>query len=602
MPIRVLPDQLINQIAAGEVIERPSAVVKELVENSLDAGAKQIAIDVEKGGTRFIKVTDDGTGIPKDELPLALNRHATSKIKSLDDLTAIHSLGFRGEALPSIASVSDFTIKSRHDSEPHAFTMRVEQGAITPCKPSSLQKGTRIEVRDLFFSVPARRKFLRTEKTESNHIEQRIKNLALSHPQVAFELQINGKPSLQWKAANDQEDHQRRTRDVCGQAFIDNAYYINHSALNLSLSGWIASPSFSRSQADLQYFFINRRMIRDKVVVHALKQAYSDVLFHDRHPAYVLFLEMEPAALDVNVHPCKYEVRFRDSRQIHQFIHRVIHDALANISPATTPDVIVPISAGYMDTQNSRQVDMVHRLPSTNYSPTRQDNIRFGVHENCLSYAQLMTSETPVVKNQQSSDDQEIPPLGFAIAQLHGIYILAENKTGLILVDMHAAHERITYEHLKRSWNEKNALTAQPLLVPMAVTVSQQQAELCSMHKDVFSDLGFEIDQTGPESITLRQIPTLLARADVPQLIQDVIADLSEIGHSNRLLEHINKVLSSMACHGSIRANRQLSLQEMNTLLRDMENTERSGQCNHGRPTYISFSIAELDKLFLRGR
>jgi DNA mismatch repair protein MutL len=607
MGIKILPDQLINQIAAGEVIERPSAVAKELIENSLDASSTKIKIDVEGGGIRLIRVTDDGTGIPAEQLRVALHRHATSKIHNLDDLGEIASLGFRGEALPSIASVSKLTLTSRHVDEDTANSVVVDQGQVGDRKPCALAVGTRIEVRDLFFNVPARRKFLRTEKTESGHIEKLVKTMALSQFDVSFELLQNGKPRFRWAPAKNLPDREARLRDICGREFVDNAYYIEHSAMGMSLSGWIAQPTFSRSQADLQHFYVNRRVIKDKLVSHAIKQAYGDVMYHNRYAAFVLFLTIEPSMVDVNVHPSKHEVRFRDSRQIHEFIYRTLHDAIATMGPG----------AGAIETENSnRNVRGISESQYTansestnfataNYSTSSQTRFPLSAGNSQTNYANLLsniysTAAAPIDGGGESEGD--IPAMGFALAQLHGVYILSQNQTGLILVDMHAAHERISYERLKTSWDERNTLRAQPLLVPVPVSVSRGQADLAETHSEMFSALGFEIDRNGPESVLIRQVPAILAQADVTQLVQDVISDLAELGYSERLRERIDEVLSTMACHGSIRANRRLTIPEMNALLRDMESTERSGQCNHGRPTYIEFSVDQLDKLFLRGR
>ncbi len=608
MPIQLLPDQLINQIAAGEVIERPGAVAKELIENSLDAQAKHIKIDVEGGGIRLIRITDDGIGISSAQLPLALHRHATSKIQNLDDLTTINSLGFRGEALPSIASVSKLTLTSRYADEETAWSVSVDQGVIGECQPAPLTKGTRVEVCDLFFNVPARRKFLRAEKTEAGHVEKLVKNMALSHFDVSFDMQQNGKPRFRWSAVPCLQKGELRLRDICGKEFVDNAYYIEHSAMGLELSGWIAQPTFSRSQADLQYFYINRRSIKDKVITHAIKQAYSDVLYHNRFPAFVLFLTMEPSLVDVNVHPGKHEVRFRDSRQIHEFIYRTVHDAIAAMGPGVSGNNEPSAEQGTEHSGIStipppeytmRTSDSAGKM--TGYAPTQQSRFPLSVGNTQASYASLL-SGINTSNPEWLNTDSETPPMGFAMAQLHGIYILAQNQAGLILVDMHAAHERISYERLKTAWDENNKLRSQPLLLPISVSVSRQQADLSETHSEAFTELGFEIDRNGPESILVRQVPTILAQANITQLVQDVISDLAELGYSKRLRDSINDILSTMACHGSVRANRQLTLPEMNALLRDMESTERSGQCNHGRPTYIELSIEQLDKLFLRGR
>ena len=606
MAIQLLPDQLINQIAAGEVIERPSGVVKELIENSLDAGATRIKIDIEGGGVRLIRVTDDGIGIPKSQLPLALHRHATSKIQNLDDLIAVSSLGFRGEALPSIASVAKLTLASRHVDDDIAQAVIVEQGRIGECRPDALSVGTRVEVRDLFFNMPARRKFLRTEKTENSHIEKLVKNMALSHAGVSFEMLQNGKLKFRWGMAGSLQEKELRLRNILGGEFVDSACYLEHSVINLSLSGWIAQPTFSRSQADMQYFYVNGRAVRDKLAAHAVKQAYADVMYHNRFAAYVLFLHMDSSLLDVNVHPSKHEVRFRDSRCVHEFTYRTVYEAIAGMGSSMRDANAQEIGHTVDAAASPSPIDIRSAdYPLSAYASVgNQSHFCLADTGSQASYASLLSGANANRSSGSALEpDAIVPPLGYALAQLHGIYILAQNCAGLILVDMHAAHERVSYERLKSSWDSNNnALRSQPLLIPLPVAVSSAQADLLESRVDVFTELGFEIDRSGPEAIVIREVPAILAHADIAQLTQDVIADLTELDCSQRLQESINDVLSTMACHGSVRANRQLTLPEMNALLRDMEFTERSGQCNHGRPTYIELSLGQLDKLFLRGR
>ncbi|MEM7206848.1 MAG: DNA mismatch repair endonuclease MutL [Pseudomonadota bacterium] len=603
MTIELLPDHLINQIAAGEVIERPSSAVKELVENSLDAGATHIKIDVEAGGVKLIRVTDNGVGIPKDKLALALQRHATSKISSMTDLNSVSSLGFRGEALPSIASVSKLTLSSSFE---HSLgsCVGVEQGSIGKIKPAPIQSGTQVELRDLFYNVPARRKFLRTEKTELGHIEKLIRLLALGHPNVAFDIRVNGKSKAQLASAKSTENHARRVEQICGKAFLENAFYFEQRVEGLSLSGWLASPTFSRSQPDLQHFFVNRRSVKDKTVAHATKQAFADVMFHGRYPAYVLFLDIDPHLVDVNVHPGKQEVRFRDSRQIHSFVHRCISEVIASTGPGHEKVVDAPfeISASPYSESSGFQARAGAGQAYKPFANPRQTGLGLSIADSREAYASLIDRSTGDASAHVDEFDGDIPPLGFALAQLHGIYILAQNANGLVLVDMHAAHERTTYERLKKNWDDEASLRSQPLLVPIGVSVTQAQAELAGSHGEIFRELGFELDRSGPESILVRQVPAILANADVEQMIQDVISDIEEEGHTERLRGEVNEILSTMACHGSVRANRRMTVVEMNALLREMEKTERSGQCNHGRPTYVMFSIEQLDKLFLRGQ
>jgi DNA mismatch repair protein MutL len=598
--IKILSPQLANQIAAGEVVERPASVLKELVENSLDAGAKRIDIEIEQGGIKLIKVLDDGYGIAEAELALALSRHATSKIDDLQDLEAVSTLGFRGEALASIASVSRLALTSSAEGSTNAWKAVSEgRDMEVDLQPAAHPRGTSVEVRDLFFNTPARRKFLRTEGTEYNRIDDSIKKLALSRMDIAFSLRHNQRAQINLHPANTQLEQEKRVADICGPAFMQQALYVDNDRTGIRLWGWMGLPTFSRSQADLQHFFVNGRCIRDKVVSHAIRQAYQDVLYHGRHPAYVLFLEIEPADVDVNVHPTKHEVRFRDSRSIHGFVYGTLNKALAQDRPQDH------LQEGEMATgqlQSSQQ---------TEWQPN-QSTLQFpsgkGQSQNASSYASSQgTVSTPMsayqsLYNTQMPEEQgDIPPMGFAIAQLKGIYILAENAEGMIIVDMHAAHERITYESMKTAFDNQG-LVSQPLLVPESLSVSEREAEITDKSSEIFSQLGFTVERAAAESIIVREIPAILRGSEVEGLLRDVISDLLMHGSSERIRHHINEILSTMACHGSVRANRKLTIPEMNALLRDMEATERSGQCNHGRPTWSQLTLDELDKLFLRGR
>ncbi|MEJ2651175.1 MAG: DNA mismatch repair endonuclease MutL [Gammaproteobacteria bacterium] len=591
--IFLLPAQLANQIAAGEVVERPSSVVKELLENSLDAGAQRIEMDIEAGGTKLIRIRDDGHGIHRDDLAMALDRHATSKIHSFDDLVAVKSLGFRGEALPSISSVSRLSLASRTPGSERAWQVENEGGA-EPA-PVAHPPGTTVEVRDLFFNTPARRKFLRTERTEFNHLEEVVKRLALSRFDVTVHLNHGGRVVYKLAAAPSEQEQQRRVTTLCGEEFTSNAVMVDFQVGELRLWGWISQPTFSRSQADMQYFYVNGRMVRDKLVAHAIRQAYQDVLYHGRHPAFVLFLELPPEEVDVNVHPTKHEVRFRESRRVHDFLFRGLHDALAQLRPGTP----VPGETQEDLAVLERPAATTMRSPTFAARPPSQSAIPLQVREQIAAYAALHPQ--PRISEEETEVAGHTHPLGYAIAQLHGVYILAENGEGLIVVDMHAAHERIAYEGLKQSHGE-GKIVSQPLLVPVSMQVSAREAGLAEEHKAVFGELGFEVNRIGPESLVIRQVPALLRDADVAQLVRDVLADLNTYGSSTRINEHINEILSTVACHGAVRAQRKLSLAEMNALLRDMERTERSGQCNHGRPTWVQLRMDDLDKLFLRGR
>lgn len=623
--IQLLSPRLANQIAAGEVVERPASVIKEILENSLDAGANKIDVEVEQGGIKLMRIRDNGSGIEKDDLPLALSRHATSKITALEDLEAVGSLGFRGEALASISSVSRLNLTSRQADQDNAWMVQTEgRDMEAQLEPAAHPQGTTVEVKDLFFNTPARRKFLKTEKTEFRHLEEVVKRLALSRFDVAFQLRHNGKVIHQLRQADSEIEQERRVASICGSAFIDNALKADvvAEASGLRLWGWVGLPTFSRSQADLQYFFVNGRMIRDKVVTHAVRQAYSDVLYHGRHPAYVLFLELDPALVDVNVHPTKHEVRFRESRLVHDFLFRTLHRLIADMRPkdqlaeATATNPAMGLQAqNQPEQQNFEQSRMTFRsspaqspftAPNTHYQSS-QPNVN-QVREQISGYGALHPEieQRPSVENFGSFDSQpqaeeECPPLGYAVAQIHGVFILAENQHGLVVVDMHAAHERIVYERMKQSY-EQDVVRSQPLLVPLSLAVSQREANCAEEQAETFKRLGFELARMGEETLVVRQVPVSLARGNVEQLIRDVLSDMLVYGESKRIEQHINELLGTMACHGAVRANRQLTLPEMNALLRDMEQTERSGQCNHGRPTWTQMSMSDLDKLFMRGQ
>ncbi|KPP99836.1 DNA mismatch repair endonuclease MutL [Marinobacter sp. HL-58] len=633
-PIRLLTPRLANQIAAGEVVERPASVVKELVENALDAGARRVDIEIEQGGVKLIRVRDDGSGIDEADLPLALSRHATSKIENLDDLEAVASLGFRGEALASISSVSRLALTSRTESQEAASRVEVEgRDMDASISPAAHPVGTTVEVRDLFFNTPARRKFLRTEKTEFNHVDECVRRQALSRFDTGFTLRHNQRVVQSLRPAENPLDRERRIGSLCGQQFIDNAVVIDAEATGLKLWGWVALPTFSRSQADLQYFFVNGRVIRDRLVAHAVRQAYRDVLYNNRHPAFVLYLEVDPANVDVNVHPTKHEVRFRDGRLVHDFIFRTLHKALADVRPDDHLRGAVAQShgreSGGMSDGYGAQFAMsgVNPRPapdpfaaSAGQSPTgysggqppaqhewqARDQMAFyqSLNQGGGVGGQAAVAETgdiTVAAPTPPQDSADEPPLGYAIAQLHGIYILAQSRQGMIVVDMHAAHERITYERMKRAL-EAQDLKSQPLLVPVSLAVSQKEAALAETHGEELFQLGLRVERIGPETLAVRQVPALLRGADTEQLVRDVLSDLIENGESDRVEAVTHELLGTMACHGSVRANRQLTIPEMNTLLRDMEATERSGQCNHGRPTWTVVTLSELDKLFLRGR
>lgn len=627
--IELLSPRLANQIAAGEVVERPASVAKELLENSLDSGARRIDIEVEQGGVKLLRVRDDGGGISADDLPLALARHATSKIRELEDLEGVLSLGFRGEALASISSVARLTLTSRTASASEAWQVETEGRDMSPrVQPAAHPVGTSVEVRDLFFNTPARRKFLKTEKTEFDHLQEVIRRLALARFDVGFHVRHNGKSVLSLHEAPDATSRARRVGAICGPGFLEQALPVDVERNGLRLWGWVGLPTFSRSQADLQYFFVNGRAVRDKLVAHAVRQAYRDVLFNGRHPTFVLFLELEPSGVDVNVHPTKHEVRFREGRSVHDFLYSTLHRALADVrpedqlaAPAAASEMVRPSGpqAGEFGPQGEmslaasvleRPQDAPRQAPAGSgsgagyqYQYSARPSQPVPAAEAQAVYREYFAplgngAATPAVLPEAQGD---IPPLGYALAQLKGIYILAENAVGLVLVDMHAAHERIMYERLKVAMASEG-LSGQPLLVPESLAMSQREADCAEEHAQWFQRLGFELQRLGPETVAIRQIPALLKQAEANRLVQDVLADLMEYGTSDRIQAHLNELLGTMACHGAVRANRRLAIPEMNALLRDMENTERSGQCNHGRPTWTQMGLDDLDKLFLRGR
>ncbi|WP_043749825.1 DNA mismatch repair endonuclease MutL [Imhoffiella purpurea] len=617
-PIRILADHLVNQIAAGEVVERPASVVKELVENSLDAGCGRIEIDVEQGGVKRLRVRDDGRGIPRDQLALALSRHATSKVAELRDLEAVGTLGFRGEALPSIASVSRLTLTSRAaadaDDADSAWEIGVgADGRLIPARPAAHPPGTSVDVRELFFNTPARRKFLRTEKTEFDHIHQLVRRVALAHPEIGIQLRHNGKDILSLGAAGgDERKVLDRLNALLGPDFAEQSLALEESAVDLRLHGWVMRPAFSRSQPDQQFFYVNGRMVRDKLVTHAVRQAFSDVLHHGRHPAYVLFLDTPPRLVDVNVHPAKHEVRFRESRQVHDFIYRVLHRRLSQGTLGVTTEAVPDPTpdAGPPPAQIAGRP--ARAFPAVgSASPPRPAEVR----DSRLSYQADLAFQRPRAgaRSEPSSDpepmapepasaaSQSMPPLGFALGQLNGVYLLAQAVDGLVLVDIHAAHERIGYERLKRSW-KSGEVVRQPLLVPVPVQVAPREAELFASHAESIARLGLIVERLDAGSLVVREVPALLRQADMERMVRDLIADLAEQGRSTRLEEAIDGVLATLACHTSVRANRRLTLDEMNALLREMERVERIDQCNHGRPTWVKLAHEDLDRLFSRGR
>lgn len=572
--IRILPDLLINQIAAGEVIERPASALKELLENSLDAGATEIAVQLTQGGAKLLRVSDDGGGISKEDLPFALSRHATSKIATLDDLQQVRSLGFRGEALASIAAVSRLTLTSRQPMEQHAWMIEAPGGEITKPQPAALAAGTRVEMQDLYFNTPARRKFLKTEATEFAHCEEVFKRIALSRADVAFGLQHNGKAQERLQPASGEQ----RIAAVLGEEFRQAAILLDEQSSGLRLWGAAGLPAYSRASRDAQYFYVNGRFVRDKLVNHAIREAYRDVLHHDRHPAFVLFLELDPHGVDVNVHPTKIEVRFRNSQAVHQFIFHSLNKALSATGTAALSQTAAPHPWAY---------------------PVQG---RLGIAQPAHFYQTMYGADAITATAFAGTvEEREIPPLGFALAQLSGVYVLAQNDKGLVIVDMHAAHERIVYERLK-STLDAHAVATQPLLIPVTFNTDKLEVATAEEHGETLRELGFDIAALSPATLAVRAVPAALKHADAAELARAVLKDIREFGASRALTGGRNELLATMACHGAVRANRQLSIAEMNALLREMEATERSAQCNHGRPTWFQVTMAELDKIFMRGK
>jgi DNA mismatch repair protein MutL len=584
VPIQKLPSALVDQIAAGEVVERPASVVKELLENSLDAGARHIDIDIEGGGATLIRILDDGQGIAADELALAVQRHATSKISTLDDLAAITSLGFRGEALPSIGSVSRMRVASRREGAIEAVEIRVDGGEVDDIKPSSQPRGTLIEVRDLFFNVPARRKFLRAESTEWGHIARLVERFALARFDVAFRLRHGGRLLLDAPLTTSAEGRRARVAAILGDEFIASAIEFERRSGSVSLHGWLGQPQAARASSDHQYAYVNGRTVRDRLLASAVRLGYRDVLYHGRQPAYLVYLELDPSWVDVNAHPQKLEVRFRDSRQIHDFVFRSVHSALgvpAGIAAPTADATSLGVAAAGARSAGSTTATLPLEMPraSPTFNPWISGNLTEGVAEAVVARA---------------------GELGTAIAQLHGVYILAQSASGLVLVDAHAAHERVLYEKLKLAQGDRAA--SQRLLEPRVVDVALHVTEFFDQQAAEFERAGFEIDVIAPGKLAVRAVPGLLAQEDPAPLIRDVLNDLVDEQGSHHLDGTVNALLGNIACRSAIKANRRLSLPEMNALLRDMEATERAGQCNHGRPTWTTLSLAQLDQLFFRGR
>ncbi|HEY9277655.1 MAG TPA: DNA mismatch repair endonuclease MutL [Methylotenera sp.] len=614
MRIQLLPDQLISQIAAGEVVERPASALKELLENSLDAGSSDIQVALQQGGIKQIRVADNGAGVAKEDLELALTRHATSKIASLEDLESVASLGFRGEALASIASISRTQLLSRQADAKYAWRIASEGSDISVIEPAALDTGTVIEVSDLYFNTPARRKFLKTEGTEFGHCEEVFNRIALSRPDVALMLQHNGRALSRYAVSQPE----RRFAEVLGSEFAAESISLDESAAGLRLWGMAAKPTFNRNSRDTQYVYVNGRFVRDKLIAHAIRQAYQDVLHHDRHPAFVLFLELGPTLVDVNVHPAKTEVRFRDAQAMHRFIFHSLNKALA--SPTGASSAVTASQAGY---------NPFGQQPSNTPYPTYQSQINLRAGESSgfyetmfgargigvsggsgsqmqyaspVCYAPEFEAESAIGQPQNNTQEY---PLGFAVAQIHGVYVLAQNALGLIVVDMHAAHERIMYEKLKNALDSKS-VPMQPLLLPVSFNADKLEVatvqDTLSGNDDSLQQLGFDIAVLSPTTLAVRAVPTMLQSADVVELARDVLRDLREYGASRALTERRNELLGTMACHAAVRANRSLTIPEMNALLRDMEATERSGQCNHGRPTWFQVSMSDLDKMFMRGK
>jgi DNA mismatch repair protein MutL len=595
--IHKLPSLLVDQIAAGEVIERPASVVKELVENAMDAGATRISIEIENGGKKLIRVTDNGIGLAKGDMLLAIQRHATSKINSLEDLEGLNSLGFRGEALPSIVSISRFTLISKAKDQQYAHQLNCLGGECEAVKPAQHPAGTSIDVRDLFYNTPARRRFLKTDRTEFLRIDELVKRFSLSRFDVGFSLIHNGKTIRNTPAGENDSNKKMRIVQLCGKDFFDNAFFIDENRHGMRLYGWVAKPAWNRASADRQFFYINGRMIKDKLIGHAVRQAYQDVLFHGRFPAFILYFELEPSWVDVNVHPTKHEVRFRESQQVHGFIFGSLNHALSQTKPGSE---LNNLSENPLNSANIKAVDYAKMQSSLQFSRPASANYVAETPNNYLQQIAQASQSLPEIHNSAASDEQ-MPPLGYAKAQIHGVFIIAENKQGMVVVDMHAAHERITYEWFKQAMASQG-IRSQTLLVPLAISVSERETHAVEQHKQWFEKLGIDIQVGSKESVIVRKVPTLLAKTDIESLIKDVLAEIVMLGSSTKIEASINELLSSMACHGSVRANRQMTIVEMNALLREMEKTERADQCNHGRPTWVQMDMKQLDRLFLRGQ
>jgi DNA mismatch repair protein MutL len=592
--IQPLPELLINQIAAGEVVERPAAALKELLENSLDAGATAIDIDLAEGGVKRIRVADDGEGIVAAELPLALARHATSKIRVLDDLEQVASLGFRGEALASLASIARVTVTSRTADAAHAARIEAVGGAMSAVEAAALEAGTVVSAEDLFFNTPARRKFLKTEGTEFGHCEDVALRVALAAPHVAMSLTHNGRRIWQYRSGN----AAARVGSILGDEFMAASAAIDDQAATFGLSGWVGLPRYSRAGRDQQFLYVNGRFVRDKLLTHAVREAYADVLHHGRQPAYALFLSLDPALVDVNVHPAKSEVRFRDTRAVHQFMFHALNKALSRTAVENAPAIANPaqwVSGGAKE--SAAPAFNWQRATQPSFASThaaREPNAFYEVLRGAAAAEPVALAERPL-------DAPSHPPLGYAIAQLHGVYVLAQNVHGLVVVDMHAAHERIVYEKLKAAL-DLNQLASQPLIAPMPMALGERDVQLVEEHRPFFEQLGFTLAVMSPREIAIRAVPAMLPGLDATTMLRELLDDLYEHGASRALTEKRDEILGTMACHGAVRANRTLSIPEMNALLRDMEATERSGQCNHGRPTWYQFALGDLDKLFMRGR
>ncbi|MHB8914686.1 MAG: DNA mismatch repair endonuclease MutL [Thiobacillus sp.] len=586
MSIRILPDLLISQIAAGEVVERPAAALKELLENSLDAGATEVRVDLEQGGIKRIRITDDGCGIPRDELLLALARHATSKIGSLEELERVASLGFRGEALASIAAVSRLMLTSRARDCSHAWSVSAEGGRLSEPCPAALSPGTVIDASDLFFNTPARRKFLKTEATEYAHCAEAMRRLALARPDVAWTLTHNGRVAARYSS----ESVAARCRNVLGEAFEQASIQVDAAAADLRVSGWVVHPSAATGSRDNQHCFVNGRYVRDKLITHALKAAYGDVLHHQLQPGYCLFITLAPESVDVNVHPAKTEIRFRDGRGVHQFLLHAVERVLGQRTEEGGQKTVAvsPFQAYAQQTAMPLHVSEAMAF----YAP-------LAAHQS-NGESQAYGGEADAVPELQAQDT-DAPPLGYALAQLHGVYVLAQNVHGLVLVDMHAAHERVVYEKLKSALDAR-AVPAQTLLIPVSLTVDARDVGEIEPYLDQLAAIGFELTISSPTSVAVRSVPWLLKDADPVELTRTLLREVAEFGVARLLDERRNELLATLACHGAVRANRRLTIPEMNALLREMEATERAGQCNHGRPTWFQMGMHELDTLFMRGR